>query len=92
MIIPATVASTSVSKEEFVVEQLSFSTADVERIEFYGETREFYWEPSKLEKQLQKFRLVDGELFSVDEEGLPPNAQPLTEDAGVFRIVDLRRQ
>jgi hypothetical protein len=92
MAMPSTVASTLVSNEEFVEEQLSFSTADVKRIEFCGEIGEFYGAPGKLGKQLERFRLVDGELFDVDEERLPPNALPLGEDAGVFKIVDLRRE
>ncbi len=92
MMMPSTVANTLILNEEFVEEQLSFSTADVKRIEFCGETGEFYGAPDKLGKQLERFRLVDGELFAVDEERLPPNAQPLAEDAGVFRIVDLRKE
>lgn len=92
MIMLPAVTSTLILNEEFVEEQLSFSTADVKRIEFYGETAEFHGAPGKFGKQLQKFRLVDGELFAVDEERLPPSAQPLTEDAGVFRIIDLRRE
>lgn len=92
MTMPSAVASTLISSEEFVEEQLSFSTADVKRIEFCGETGEFQGAPGKLGRQLQRFRLIEGELFTVDEERLPPNAQPLAEDAGVFRIVDLRRE
>jgi len=92
MVIPSNVANTSVLNEEFVEQQLSFSTADVKRIEFCGETGEFLGAPDKLGKQIERFRLIGEELFAVDEERLPPNAQPLGEDAGVFRIVDLRRE
>jgi hypothetical protein len=85
ILLPTT--STSVSSDEFVEEQLSFSTADVQRIEFCGEIGESYGGVGKPEERPRRFRLVDGDLFAVAEEQLPPNAQPLTEDAGIFRII-----
>ncbi|MEW6231627.1 MAG: hypothetical protein AB1566_04850 [Chloroflexota bacterium] len=92
MTILSALVSTLVSSDEFVEEQLSFSTADVKRIEFYGETAEFHGALAKLGKQPQRFRLIDRELFAVDEERLPPGAQPLAVDAGVFRIIGLRME
>jgi hypothetical protein len=91
---PPTIAATVISNDEFVEEQLSFSTADVKRIEFYGDMgdmAEFQGTPTVSEKRPKRFRLVDGELFPLDTEHLPANAQPLTEDAGIFRIIGLGR-
>ena len=79
---------------EYFATQLNFSTAiDVERGEFFTETEEHFGhiEETQLQKSAARFRLVDGELFVVDEENLPPNARGLTEDAGIFRIIGLGR-
>ena len=91
MMVSSEVANTLPSSDELIEEQLSFSTADVERIIFSGETKEFYGVISQHERQPQKFRLIDGNLLPIIEGQLQPGAQPLTRDAGIFRIIGLGR-
>ena len=87
---PACVKSnSSLYSQDFVEEQLSFSTADVARIEFYGETNEIPEAEIPGKARKEKFRLIDGELMAVVEEALPVQARPLTEDAGILRIIGL---
>lgn len=77
---------------EYFAMQLNFSTAiDVERGEFFREREEHFGHVGEiqLQKAAARFRLVDGELFVVDEERLPPNARRLTQEAGIFRIIGL---
>ncbi len=74
---------------DFVAEQISFSTADIAKIEFYGETAEF---PSINEipaNQIEKFRLIDGELMQVIEDSLPSHSRHLSEDSTFLNIINL---
>lgn len=85
------VAQTRTGDEPFV-EELHFSTADLERQYFYGAVREYhlYSEEIAIVEKSLKFRLIDGELFRVEEERTPPNARPLREGAGIFRITRMQ--
>lgn len=82
-------ANSSIYREGFVEEQMSFSTADVARIEFYGDTNEIPEAEILGKARKEKFRLIDGELMAVIEEALPAQARPLTENAGILRIIGL---
>lgn len=84
-------AQTSIDDEPFT-EELHFSTADLERGQFYGDVKGYHWygEEVTVGKEPLKFRLIDGELFRVEEERTPPNARPLRENAGIFRIARMQ--
>lgn len=71
---------------EFIDEQINFSTGDVERIEFFGETEEFFSEGIKSEERLIQLRLIGNELFNISI-GQPPSSIPLAKEAGIFKIV-----
>lgn len=82
-------ANSSAYREDLVVEQMSFSTAEVARIEFYGDINELPEAEVPGKMRQKKFRLVDGELMAVVEESLPSHARPLTEDASILKIIGL---
>lgn len=81
--------STTVHQPQFVAMQLSFSTADIEKSVFY--TAEHV--PIKTSEPTGNIKLlaVNGELF-VLEEAPPQQSVPLTEESGLFRIMDLDQQ
>jgi hypothetical protein len=71
----------------FVDEELSFSTRDLEMIEFYGRANEYFSEGVKQEEQPIQLRLIGNELFSISNGQAPPKSIPLTKNAGIFRII-----
>lgn len=89
---PFTITQTGVGDEPFS-EELHFSTADLEREQFWSDVKEYhlYSGEAAVGQEALKFRLIDGELFIVDEQGTPPNATPLREDAGILRIAKMQK-
>ena len=67
---------------QLVEVQASYSTADIEGMFFYGESRSL--EGAAQAGQIQMI-VVAGEYFVVDAEGTPPNSIPLDKNAGVIR-------
>lgn len=80
-------ATTSFNDVEFIDVPLSYSTRDVEMIEFYGKTNEYFSEGVKREEQPIQLRLIGNELFNISIGQAPPRSVPLTENAGIFRII-----
>lgn len=59
--------------DEYIVYEMSFSTADIESMLFYGDTSP---EPDFSEIGLREgeYRLIGDELMRVDGQNLPPDA------------------
>ena len=83
-------ANTNVSRPvasrpgQFVSLQLSFSTADVERMLFVGAQRApTDPQPTPL---AEKYLVIHGEVFRVEEERPYPDAVPLTPDSGLVEL------
>jgi hypothetical protein len=73
----------------FYSEQINFSNADIQRMEFFGKEQESCQPIINVDKQIKKFQLIDGELFAAIDNQLPPNAEPLTEESGVFKLIGI---
>lgn len=89
MIARVALANSLAISDEFVEEDVSYSTADLARVEFSGETQE--WPEAEVPGTAERrtFRLIDGELRAVKRHALPPRARPLTNEAGILKIVGL---
>lgn len=75
---------------QFVYSQLSYSTVDIEKSVFFDEK----FAPVKQEQELEKTTIVvvNGEVYELKDEPYPSPAVPLTEEAGIFRIMGLDEQ
>lgn len=102
--VSGSLSSQSYSGDDFVSQQLSFSTADVEGFVFYGVRRptpalsveRVSGTPGALEgpEPTYKAMVVNGELYGLEENAEVPGMQtaPLAEDAGILRIIGLNEQ
>jgi hypothetical protein len=72
-------------ERRMIVVQHIYSTADVERTVFYGESRPVPVEDVPGEVLLTA---VNGELFQLNSEALPPNLIPLSDESGLLRLAN----
>ncbi len=67
--------------------QLSYSTADIEQSVFYGSVHELT-NPVVPHESITLL-VVNSEFFVLEEKPIPQPAIPLTEEAGLFKIVGI---
>ena len=81
--------------------QLSFSTADLEDFVFYGQAKELPTGqqargiPHAEEPQLPVYKalVVNGEVYYLNEDGVPPGVQiPAEDEGGLLALIDIEGQ
>lgn len=76
----------NVSAHGFISMQLSYSTADIEKSIFYAPEYTIMSPSEPLGKAT--ILVVHGEMFSLEEAPAPVPSVPLTEQSGLFRIIE----